>query len=144
MIIKEEDIKSVVLGSDSWDEFCEEILNFQNEYFKVVACIKDLPWPNIGYEVAKFVVENKAEFGIVCCWTGTGVSIAANKIKGARAALCFDTGTAEGARRYNDANILALSQRSIGKGLKFEIIETFLTTDPDLEELKNINLLNGI
>ncbi len=136
-------MKTLALGCDDWDEFCDDILNFNSELFSVATTIKDPSWAKVGFEVAELVVSNEVDFGIVVCWTGTGVSIAANKIKGARAALCFDVQTAAGARKYNDANILALSQRSAGKGLKFEIIETFLTTEPDKSEIDNINFVNG-
>src|SRR5690606_33358850 len=65
-------------------------------------------WPEVGRRVGEAVASGGAERGIVCCHTGTGVSIAANKVPGVRAALCTDAATAEGARRWNDANVLAL------------------------------------
>jgi ribose 5-phosphate isomerase B len=67
----------------------------------------------------------------VCCWTGTGVSIAANKVAGVRAALCTDAETARGARRWNDANVLALGLRLTSEPTADEMIDAFLTTDPD-------------
>ena len=70
---------------------------------------------------ARDVAEGRAEQAVVCCWTGTGASIAANKVPGIRAALCGDAPTAEGARRWNDANVLALSLRA--------------TSEPELEEI---------
>src|SRR5690348_15233429 len=71
----------------------------------------DTPWPRVGEEVGEAVARGEADLGVVCCWTGTGVSIAANKVQGVRAALCADAQTARGARRWNDANVLALSLR---------------------------------
>ncbi|HMQ34426.1 MAG TPA: RpiB/LacA/LacB family sugar-phosphate isomerase, partial [Chloroflexaceae bacterium] len=68
-------------------------------------------WPEVGRAVGAAVAAGEAEQGIVCCYTGTGVSIAANKVPGARAALCHDAQTAAGARRWNDANVLALGLR---------------------------------
>src|SRR3954462_4334896 len=69
-------------------------------------------WAWASEAAARDVAEGRAEQGIVCCWTGTGASIAANKVTGIRAALCADAPTADGARRWNDANILALSLRA--------------------------------
>lgn len=99
------------------------------------------PWPEVGRSVGEAVAAGRAEVGIVCCWTGTGVSIAANKVKGVRAALCGDAETAAGARRWNDANVLALSLRSTSEAMASEIIGAFLAGGPDLEE---IELLEGL
>ena len=73
-------------------------------------------WAWASESAARDVAEGRAEQGIVCCWTGTGASIAANKVAGIRAALCVDAQTAEGARRWNDANVLALSLRATLRG----------------------------
>ena len=91
-------------------------------------------WPDVGRSVATRVVEGKADVGVVCCWTGTGVSIAANKVPGARAALCVDAETARGARRWNDANVLALSLRLTSEPVAREILDAFLSTDTDPSE----------
>src|ERR671936_2544873 len=69
-------------------------------------------WAWASEAAARDVAEGRADQGVVCCWTGTGASIAANKVHGVRAALCGDAQTAEGARRWNDANVLALSLRA--------------------------------
>src|ERR687889_2312163 len=69
-------------------------------------------WAWASEAAARDVAEGRAQQGIVCCWTGTGASIAANKVEGVRAALCGDAATAEGARKWNDANVLALSLRT--------------------------------
>ena len=66
-------------------------------------------WPDVAEQVGRLVASGAVRFGVVCCWTGTGVSIAANKIPGVRAALCRDAETARGARRWNDANVLAVA-----------------------------------
>jgi ribose 5-phosphate isomerase B len=85
-------------------------------------------WASIGRAVGAAVAEGRADVGVVCCWTGTGISIAANKICGVRAALCSDAVTAEGARRWNDANVLALSLRSTSPAVGLEILAAFLGT----------------
>jgi ribose 5-phosphate isomerase B len=91
-------------------------------------------WPEVGARVGAAVSEGEADRGVVCCWTGTGVSIAANKVEGVRAALCTDAETARGARRWNDANVLALSLRLTSDQVGQEIVDAFLTTDADPEE----------
>jgi ribose 5-phosphate isomerase B len=96
------------------------------------------PWPTVGRGVGEPVAAGRAERGIVCCYTGTGVSIAANKVPGVRAALCVDAETARGARRWNDANVLALSLRLTSPTVADEIVQAFLTTDVDETERDNI------
>jgi ribose 5-phosphate isomerase B len=95
-------------------------------------------WPEVGARVGIAVMEGRADRGVVCCWTGTGVSIAANKVEGVRAALCTDAETARGARRWNDANVLALSLRLTSDQLGREIVDAFLATDADPHEQATI------
>jgi ribose 5-phosphate isomerase B len=90
-------------------------------------------WASIGRAVGEAVAAGRAELGIVCCFTGTGISIAANKVRGVRAALCADAATAEGARRWNDANVLALSLRSTTATVGLEILAAFLATAVSLD-----------
>ncbi len=92
----------------------------------------------MGAGVAQAVVDGVAEVGVVWCYTGTGVAMAANKVAGARAALCVDADTATGARRWNDANVLALSQRLTTEELAREIIGAFASGVPDADELQVI------
>ena len=99
---------------------------------------EDIPWPEAGRGVAEAVAEGLAERGVVCCWTGTGVSISANKVSGIRAALCTDRATAEGARKWNDANVLALGLRLTTATVADEMIDAFLVTEPDGSETDNI------
>jgi ribose 5-phosphate isomerase B len=82
-------------------------------------------WAWASEAAARDVAEGRAEQGIVCCWTGTGASIAANKVAGIRAALCVDAQTAAGARRWNDANVLALSLRATSKAELDEILDAW-------------------
>lgn len=97
-------------------------------------------WAEVSEEVGRAVSEGRADQGIVFCWTGTGCSIAANKIPGIRAALCADAETARGARRWNDANVLALSLRLTTPILVREIVDAFLATDDvDPTEVANID-----
>jgi ribose 5-phosphate isomerase B len=96
------------------------------------------PWPDVGRGVGTAVAGGRADRGIVWCWTGTGVSIAANKVAGVRAALCTDPETARGARKWNDANVLALGLRLTSEPVAMEIVDAFLTTEPDGTETANI------
>lgn len=87
------------------------------------------PWPEVARQVALDVVSGKSEQGILFCWTGTGVSIAANKVKGIRAALCADAETARGAKLWNNANVLCLSLRLTTEALTEEILKAWFATE---------------
>lgn len=86
------------------------------------------PWPQVARQVAEDVANGKANEGILFCWTGTGVSIAANKVSGVRAALCFDAETARGARLWNNANVLCLSMRLTSEIILEEILDAWFET----------------
>jgi ribose 5-phosphate isomerase B len=87
-------------------------------------------WAWACERAARDVAAGEAEQGIVCCWTGTGASIAANKVRGIRAALCGDAATAAGARKWNDANVLALSLRTTSPALLEEILDAWFDATP--------------
>ena len=97
---------------------------------EVVVVGEGEPWPDVGRGVGEAVADGPADRGVVCCWTGTGVSIAANKVPGVRAALCTDPETAAGARRWNDANVLALGLRLTSPALADEMVDAFLGHRP--------------
>jgi len=100
----------------------------------------DEQWADCGRGVGEAVAHGEADQGIVFCWTGTGVTLAANKVHGARAALCTDAEQARGARRYNDANILGMSLRLTSEQLAREILDAwFDQTELDPSELPNID-----
>ncbi len=90
-------------------------------------------WAWASEAAARDVAEGRAEQAIVCCWTGTGASIAANKVAGIRAALCADAATAAGARRWNDANVLALSLRTTSEPELGEILDAWFAAHPSAE-----------
>ncbi|HVE68694.1 MAG TPA: RpiB/LacA/LacB family sugar-phosphate isomerase, partial [Solirubrobacteraceae bacterium] len=85
-------------------------------------------WAWASEAAARDVADGRADQAVVCCWTGTGASIAANKVAGVRAALCGDAATASGARRWNDANVLALSLRSTSQAVLEEILESWFNS----------------
>ena len=95
---------------------------------------ESVDYPEYGKKVATAVADGTCDRGILICGTGIGISIAANKVKGVRAALCTDCFMAEATRQHNDANILALGGRVIGEGLALKIVDTFLDTEFSNEE----------
>ena len=90
-------------------------------------------WAWASEAAARDVAEGRADQALVCCWTGTGASIAANKVAGVRAALCGDAATAEGARRWNDANVLALSLRTTSEAELGEILDAWFGGEPSAD-----------
>ena len=97
-------------------------------------------WAWASEAAAREVATGRAEQAVVCCWTGTGASIAANKVPGVRAALCADASTAAGARRWNDANVLALSLRSCSEAELEEILDAWFTTAASAESQDRENV----
>jgi len=129
----------IAFGTDEKTEVTDRIKAVLAERgHEVVVVGEGDPWPDVGRRVGELVAGGEAERGVVCCWTGTGVSMAANKVPGVRAALCTDRETAAGARRWNDANVLALGLRLTSPALAEEMIDAFLTTEPEAEEADNI------
>ncbi|NLJ87898.1 MAG: ribose 5-phosphate isomerase B [Epulopiscium sp.] len=125
----------IAIGSDHGGyTLKQEIIKYfkeNNIEYKDVGCNSEesCDYAQFGKAVAKLVIDGECEKGIVICGTGIGISIAANKIKGIRAALCHDCFSAQATREHNDANILALGARVVGPGLAIKIVETFLGTE---------------
>jgi len=103
-------------------------------------------WAWASERAARAVADGSADQAVVCCWTGTGASIAANKVRGVRAALCADAATAAGARRWNDANVLALSLRSTSRAELGEILDAWFAAAPsaDADDAANVAHLAAI
>ncbi len=97
-------------------------------------------WAWASEAAARDVATGRADQAVVCCWTGTGASIAANKVAGVRAALCVDAATAEGARKWNDANVLALSLRLTSPAQLAEILDAWLAGTPSADEADRANV----
>lgn len=106
----------------------------------------DARWAVCSAAAAREVAAGTSDQAVVCCWTGTGASIAANKIPGVRAALCTDAYTADGARRWNDANVLALSLRLTSGPLLREILDAWFTAHPseDTEDRDNLTQVDRL
>ena len=103
-----------------------------------------LDWVDVGRQVGERVASGAADQGVLFCWTGTGVSIAANKVAGVRAALCGDAQTAAGARRWNDANVLVMSLRATPEAMAKEICDAWLEASPDPAERATIAKIAAI
>ena len=99
-------------------------------------------WADIGREAALKVASGEAEQGILFCWSGTGVAIAANRIKGARAALCWDAETARLARKWDNANILCMSLRFTSETVAKDILDEWFATKFDEEDLREVEKLD--
>ncbi len=125
----------VAVGSDEYRPVVQAALEwlrrqgYQVDYFGPQAPGENQPWPQVAGQVARGVARGEYPRGVLFCWTGTGVSIAANKVPGVRAALCVDAETARGARLWNDANVLCLSLRLTSDILVEEILEAFFGTE---------------
>ncbi len=103
-----------------------------------------LEWADVAERVGRSVADGPAEQGLLFCWTGTGVSMAANKVPGVRAALCADAETARGARRWNDANVLCLSLRATSEVIAKEILDAWFEATPDASEAENIEKVRAL
>ncbi|MEM0366186.1 MAG: RpiB/LacA/LacB family sugar-phosphate isomerase [Acidilobaceae archaeon] len=140
--------KRVVVGSDDLypsARFAVEYLKSKGFEVITVGSVesgKPESWVKVAIQAAEMVSRGEADWGILVCYTGTGVSIAANKVKGIRAALANDAQTARGARLWNDANILAMSGRLVTEIVAREIIDAWLSVNEiDPSERDNIETL---
>jgi ribose 5-phosphate isomerase B len=129
----------VAFGTDERTAVTDAIIaRLEQAGHEVVVRVEGESWPDVGRGIAEAVAGGEADRGVVCCWTGTGVSIAANKVDGVRAALCTDAETARGARRWNDANVLAVGLRLTSAEVAGEMLDAFLGTDADPGEARTI------
>ena len=143
----------IALGADDSTRVVDAIAEFLSAAGHEVtrfgkAAGVDEAWARTGQRVGEAVAAGEQELGVVCCWTGTGVSIAANKVPGVRAALCVDAETARGARKWNDANVLALSLRLTSEEVAKEILAAWLAepcaaTETEAESLAVLSALDG-
>jgi ribose 5-phosphate isomerase B len=135
-------VMRIVFGTDEATPLTAAVKEtLEDAGHEVIDVAPDEAWPEVGRDVGEAVASGRAERGVVCCWTGTGVSMAANKVPGVRAALCTDAETARGARRWNDANVLAFGLRLTSPDVAREMLEAFLGTDADADERENVSRL---
>ncbi|TQS40167.1 RpiB/LacA/LacB family sugar-phosphate isomerase [Cryptosporangium phraense] len=127
----------IAFAADDTNECVEAVRAYLSSEHQLV--LVEGSWPVMSKGVAQAVVERRAEFGVLMCWTGTGTAIAANKVAGARAATVADAWTARGARLWNDANVVALSLKRLAPDVAVECVRAFLSEpEPDPDEADNI------
>ena len=136
----------IVVGSDERTALTDAVVADLESRGMAVALIgppagDDAQWAEAGRRVGEAVASGAADSGVLFCWTGTGASIAANKVRGVRAALCTDAVTAAGARRWNDANVLVMSLRLTSPVVAAEMLDAWFGTEPDPGEAANIRAL---
>jgi len=142
----------ISVSSDMWAQVVQEVIEGLEErghtvtYYGPKEDSNEVDWPVVSAHAAEDVVRGDASEAIVFCWTGTGASIAANKLKGIRAALCCDAQTARGARKWNHANVLALSIRTTTPGLAREILDAWFDEPWSSDEwnLRQIERIKGL
>jgi ribose 5-phosphate isomerase B len=138
----------VALGSDEKTALTEAVrddLERRGHYVVLVGPPGGEPseWAEVGQRVGELVAKGDVETGVLFCWTGTGASIAANKVPGVRAALCTDAATAAGARTWNDANVLVMGLRLTTPEVARELLDAWFATAPDPGEADNIARLES-
>jgi len=139
----------VAIGSDEKSRVTEVVTEYlQNKGIEVEPhgplTGEPMDWADVARAVGERVASGAADQGVLFCWTGTGTSIAANKVPGIRAALCHDAETARGARKWNDANILVMSLRSTPEAVAREICDAWLEGKPDPAELPVIDKVRSM
>lgn len=134
----------IALGTDERTHLTDTVAGYLREKGHEVDQPEPTAWPEIARAVGEAVASGRADQGVLFCWTGTGVSIAANKVPGARAALCPDPETARGARKWNDANILCLSLRLTSDTVAKEILDAWFEATVDENERENIERVNAM
>ena len=131
----------IAFAADDENETTRAVVAFLEQDNEVIRPSASDAWPELGAAVGRAVVDGTADYGVVMCWTGTGTAIAANKVPGVRAALAWEVWIAEGARKWNDANVLALSLKRLAPDVAVEVTRAFLETGPDASEADNIAML---
>lgn len=147
----QEKVMKLALGADERLPVVETIQRYLTEKGHQVLWFgpspgQTAPWPQVARQVAEAVASGQTQEGILLCWTGTGVSMAANKTRGIRAALCVDAETARGARLWNNANVLCLSMRLTTDALAKEILDSWFATSyqPNPGDDACLQLLNDL
>jgi len=138
----------IAVGSDMKTHLTEVVvdeLKKRGHDVEVFGALVKTPalWAQVAVEVAEKVAAGNYDQAVLFCWTGTGISLAANKVRGIRAALCHDAETASGARQWNDANILAMSLRAVSEQVAKEILAAWFSSSPstDPEDVASLEYL---
>jgi ribose 5-phosphate isomerase B len=135
----------IAFGSDDRNECVAAVLGYLRSVADVEVVGPGGSWPDFARTVGEKVAHGEADFGVLMCWTGTGTAMAANKVKGVRAAQAWDPWIAESARRWNDANVLALSLKRTAPDVAVECVKAFLAVgESDPDERATIALLQDL
>jgi ribose 5-phosphate isomerase B len=131
-----------VVGADDEGAVADVVVDELRKRGHEVTVLEQAQWPEVARAVGEAVASGEADQGMVFCWTGTGTAMAANKVRGVRAALAWDPWIAEGARRWNDANVLVMSLKRTMPETAREIVDAWLAVEqPDPDEVENISRL---
>jgi ribose 5-phosphate isomerase B len=138
----------LVLGSDEKTALTDAVRDDLEQRGHDVVLVgpprgEPIEWAEVGQRVGELVAKGEVDTGVLFCWTGTGASIAANKVPGVRAALCTDDATAAGARKWNDANVLVMGLRLTTPEVAREMLDAWFATEPDPGEADNIARLES-
>ena len=136
----------IALGSDERTTLTDVVADMLREHGGEVVLVgppagEALEWADVGRRVGELVAGGACETAVLFCWTGTGASIAANKVRGVRAALCTDAATAAGARKWNDANVLVMGLRLTSAEVAREMLDAWFATGADPGEAHNVSRL---
>jgi ribose 5-phosphate isomerase B len=134
----------VIVGADDTSETVDAVIEFLRERGVEAEVLPKDTWPEVARQVGEAVAAGLADTGVLFCWTGTGTSMMANKVPGVRAALCWEPWIAEGARKWNDANVLVMSLKRLSPAQAVEVLEAWLKVEaPDPDEKPNIERLKS-
>ena len=134
-----------MVGADDEGSVADVVVEELRARGHVVTVLPRAEWPHVAVSVARAVASGEADQGVVFCWTGTGTTMAANKVPGVRAALAWEPWIAEGARKWNDANVLVMSLKRTDPNVAKEIVAAWLSVeDPDPDEAANIARLDEL
>jgi ribose 5-phosphate isomerase B len=129
----------IIIGADDEGAAADAVVDELRKRGHEVTILEREQWPDVAARVARSVAAGDADQGVLFCWTGTGTSMAANKVPGVRAALAWEPWIAEGARKWNDANVLVMSLKRTEPDTARAIVDAWLSVDaPDPDEAANI------
>lgn len=135
----------IAFGTDDENECVAAVRKYLESVADVEIVQPSDHWPDFARAVGEKVAAGEARFGVLMCWTGTGTAIAANKVRGVRAAQAWEPWIAESARRWNDANVLALSLKRTAPDVAVDCLKAFLAVEsPDPDELPNISAIRDL
>jgi ribose 5-phosphate isomerase B len=135
----------VAFGADDQNECTRAVIEYLSSVGELDVLSDGRRWPDFAREVGSAVAKGDAAYGVLMCWTGTGTSIAANKVRGVRAALAWEPWIARNARRWNDANVLALSLKRLAPDVAVECVKAFLEVETeDPEESPHIDMIREL